>query len=648
MGTSPGPPKQPSYAPYTPQPQYHVQPPKQSKSPQPQNQQHQYGYSPYQAPQQTQYYFPPQQQHQHAASTSPVPTTATSHQQHFLAELEAPQITHTSRPTSSSSSAAPAAAAGKDGVPVFEMAAESAPAKPTTPRPVSSSGSVSPAANDTAAQKPLIQANPWGFFLEDDPPARTDSISPSKEGNADEMLSVKPLKIVKTGPGSPKPDQEADSKLGNGPQSGIADPASTQPVLPEQSPEVGLPVQQGGEASPDDAPLAPAPLNISRPPAPTTAPPPVPTGSPPLIIPPAGTYPIPPAGTYPPPSPTRPGSGRQPSPAPQINLPMHPRPTSASSARPVSAGTSAVVTPLSPAHTGATTAPSPQQPQYATAHSLQPSYSQAPSQAYTSATPVSPVFAHAALPPTLPMSSYFPQQPSYARPDANQTPPAHHSPAASLSSIAAEQPTYASPPPSYTQAISQGRPANVSPASSTPATTAPLSPMTTASTISSYPFSPADIGAPSPNPSNVTPLQQHPYNPHAPPIPQPSYVNGPQGCTPTPPPLPPRTSPAQSYGGHPQNPYGPPPTRLNYTSPPAPAKSSSGLFGHAKKLLDRTTDFVDQAITPYLQDNRYRPPHSQYGQHSYQYQYQYPPNRPLQPGQYYQQAPQGYAPAQRR
>ncbi|KAK1837720.1 hypothetical protein CCHR01_19658, partial [Colletotrichum chrysophilum] len=100
--------------------------------------------------------------------------------------------------------------------------------------------------------------------------------------------------------------------------------------------------------------------------------------------------------------------------------------------------------------------------------------------------------------------------------------------------------------------------------------------------------------------------------------------------------------------------------------PAPPAKPPSGnIFSSTtvRNLLNKTTDFVDQTIAPYLQEHRYRPPYfTQYppqGYHPHQQQgYQYgngygfgrgcPSGRPLQPGQYgYSQAqspPQGYTP----
>ncbi|KAF6827665.1 hypothetical protein CPLU01_08958 [Colletotrichum plurivorum] len=523
------------------------------------------------------------------------------------------------------------------------MPTEAATAKP---KPLKLSGASSPAPPSPSAvqQKPPVQANPWGFFLPDDIP---DQVTPpAKDGSEDALLSIKPLRIVKTGPASSSSEGEAEQESGAQPVG-----AASQPVLPEHSPDVGTgPTEQQGStsSSPVGAGLAPAPLNLARPQPPAIHQQPATTGGSPVIIPPAGTYPlppaspvlIPPAGTYPPQSPVSPVSGYQPSPGVQMTLPLHPYPTGGSSTGPASLANSVVVTPLTPAQTG------------------HPTYTQAPSQhAYTQPTPASPVYVQAGLPPTLPMNSYFPQQPSYARPEPASTASAHHSPAASVSSTAQEaaqiaqhltsQEQYASPPPSYDQAVAQ----TASPAA------APLSPHpTAASSMASYPFSPADIGGP--RPFQQTPSPPNPQaHPHAPPIPQPSYVNGPQSYQANPPPaLPPRTSPPAAGAGRAQHPsaYPPPPTRPGYVAPPlGPVKSNPGLFSSAtaRKLLNKTTDFVDQAITPYLQESRYRPPygHYQYPHQYHQYPgYQYPPSHPAHPppGQYYQPQP-GYAPTQR-
>ncbi|OHW94246.1 hypothetical protein CSPAE12_07163 [Colletotrichum incanum] len=675
MGTTgQGPPTQQQYAhaPYPPQQQqYYAQqqptpPGQRSQQSQLQYQQYQQYYQPYQPPQQPQYYHPPQQQQYAsppppaAASQPPPPVAPPSQQQHFFAELEAPQSTTPAakpRPTSTStSSPSTTAAQTQHGVPgtgtgtgpvVFEMPAEAPAPKPDDASKSQRIASVSSAADQANQKLPAIQANPWGFFLPDDLPERVDSTSPTKESLADDqMLSVKPLRIVKTGPAEEKPESR--------PQSDVLEDVAPQPLRP--SPEtgavagVGGPPQTGG--SPDTAPLAPAPLNIARPQSPAAQHQPPPPTSPVSAVQSASQLPYPIDGASIP----TPDSHPMPQPGAQITLPIHPAATG-SSPNPASPTTFAP-SPLTPLQTG-TTAPQPQH------------YHVLPQQACTQASPVSPIIVQAGLPPTLPVGSYFPQQPSYARPQGAQPPQAppsaHHSPAPSISSTtqAGPQPgqhspaqPYTSPPPSYNQAVTQGQPTATSPNSLTqfhrpPAPAQPLSPNPTGIPLpmspppSQYPYSPSCIGAdkigfhhqPPPTP------QQHFHNQHAsPPIPQPSYVNGPQYYQPVPPPLPPRTSPPTpgQYGYAAPSPYGPPPTRPNYQAPPA--KPDSRLFSSAtaRKLLNKTTELMDQTITPYLQDHRYRPP---YNGHQYQYQYQYP-NRPASglQGQYYQQ---GHAPSQR-
>ncbi|GKT42649.1 uncharacterized protein ColSpa_02830 [Colletotrichum spaethianum] len=483
--------------------------------------------------------------------------------------------------------------------------------KPQRIASVSSATATSPAAADAeaaeqAGQKPpTIQANPWGFFLPDDLPDRVGSTSPTKEALADDQtLSVKPLRIVKTGP--------AEEKPGSRPQNGVLED-----VAPAAVAGVGGPLQAGG--APDLAQLAPAPLNITRPHSPAAQDRPLGPTSPVSTAPSASQLPYPVDGASIP----TPGPHPMPQPGAQITLPIHPAAAAGPSPNPASPTTFAP-SPLTPLQTG--TAAQKLQPQH---------YQVPPQQTYTQATPVSPIIVQAGLPPTLPAGSYFPQQPSYALSEVAQPaqapPSAHHSPAPSVSSTTQAGPQtgqhspgqpYTSPPPSYNQVVTQSQP---------------------------YPYSPSCIGAdkmgfhyqPSPVP------QQYPYNQHAsPPIPQPSYVNGPQQYQATPPPLPPRTSPPApgQLGYAAPSPYGPPPTRPNYQAPPP--KSDSRLFSSAtaRKLLSKTTELMDQTITPYLQDHRHRPPYNMY-QHQNQYLNR-PPSGPQ--GQYQQQQQQGYAPSQPR
>ncbi|KAK2015683.1 hypothetical protein LZ32DRAFT_120625 [Colletotrichum eremochloae] len=682
--------QQHGYAHYPPQQQYYAQPqltpPGQPSQPQYQQyqeyyQQQQQQQQPYQAPQQPQYYYPPQQQQQPyaspptAASQVPPPVTAPSHQQHFLAELDGsssttpaakPGLTPTS--TSSPSTVAVQIQHGTPGTgtgngTAFEMPAEPAAPKPdNASKPQTVAAAASPAAAaananpvEQAGQKPPplpIQANPWGFFLpggddDDDhrPPKRSDSASPAKESLADDQtLAVKPLRIVKT--------STTEESLGARPQvgsGGVTEDVAPQPLRPA-APEAGVgggPLPACG--SPDTAQLAPAPLNVTRPQSPAA-----PSAS-------QLPYPVDGAGI-----PT-PGSHPTPQPGTQFTLPIHPAATG-SPLHPASP-TALVHSPLTPLSPGAV-APQPQ-PQH---------YHIAPQPMHTQASPVSPIVIQAGLPPTLPMGSYFPQQPSYARPEttwpAQASPSAHHSPAPSVSSTATTQPVpqtgqhspaapYTSPPPSYNQATTQSQPATTSPTSlpqfpQPPAPAQPLSPnptgvpLPTSPPPSQYPYSPSCVGADNfsfnqhQSPPAPQQQQQHPYNPHAsPPIPQASYINGPQSYHPTAPPLPPRTSPPTPgpYGQYAApSPYGPPPpTRPNYQAPPPPPPRPDARFfssATARKLLSKTTELVDQTITPYLQDHRPRPLYN-----AYQYQYanqNRPPSVPQ--GQYYQQ---GYAPSQR-
>ncbi|TEA15815.1 hypothetical protein C8034_v001919 [Colletotrichum sidae] len=663
---------------YPPQQQYYAHPYSQSQSPYQQ-------YQPYQPPPpQPQYYVPPQQPQY--APTSPPPGISLSappsqqqqQQQRFFAELEAPPISVSpnSRPTSSASASSPPDApkpvltASKDDAPVLlEMSAEPVTNEPATVRPTSAAGSASSAKNSTEQQKPLVQANPWGFFLPDDVPDRTASKPPTAPAAAlpaDELLAVKPLRIIKTGPSSNKPkpassevnetkDQPAGSGSGCDSYEGPAvqselRPGQTQNVdqvpLHEQGLSTSTFTSTGSATASPDSPLAPAPLNITRPQ--------LPAAQQPSVGPPASPVLVPPAGTYPPQSPTSPTAQHTLPGLHQMTLPIHPRPVSTSPPRPASA-TSASPAPASvavpiPSHIGHS--PQPQHVQPALQHE------------YTAPTPVSPIYIQPALPPSLPLGTYFPQQPSYAQP-TKPAPPASFSPTISISSSTIAP--YASPPPSYNQAV---YPANLPTASPTPSqaqqyqpsTPAPLSPNQTGATVTiPHPYSPSHVGQPQPahripSPANY---QTYPYNPQAaaPPVPQPSYVNVPQGYQPAPPPLPPRTSPTPGLSQRlPPNPWGPPPpspSRPNYAchSQSGPVKSSSSLFSSAtaRKLLNKTTDFVDQAITPYLQDNRYRPPY--YPSQQYQYYQNPPPNSPGQ-GQYHQQQqyqqPQhpGYAPQQ--
>ncbi|GJC97497.1 hypothetical protein ColKHC_06323 [Colletotrichum higginsianum] len=531
------------------------------------------------------------------------------------------------------------------------------PSKAQDPSPKPHAAAPVSGTEQQAGQKPpaVPQANPWGFFLDDgndlsECVAPSSALAPSSTPAtpAEDALSVKPLRIVKTGPADEKPP--ADSR----PQSG-----GTQDVASQET---------GAGGSPDAAKLAPAPLHIVRPQSPAGPASPVPAAPPITQLP----YPV--NGPSIPTPESHPGA--------RITLPLHPRSAAGSPSNPASPTTFAP-SPLTPIQT-ATAVAQQQQPQ-------QQHYHAQPPQAYTQPLPVSPVVIQAGLPPTLPVGSYFPQQPTYARPEATQQPAqagaaasssAHHSPAPSISStIHAGDPQtvqtaqaqhsparlYASPPPSYTQAVTQAQPATTSsrPAPAQfhhqpPTPTQPLSPTATGVSPpmspppSQYPYSPSCVGADKLNLHHhqgpAIPQPQHPsYNPHvSPPVPQPLYVNGPQQYHPNAPPLPPRTSPPTpggQYGHAAPSPssYGPPPTRPNYQAQPLPPKPDSRLFSSAtaRKLLSKTTELVDQTITPYLQDHRYRPPYN-----AYQYQYQHPNNRPLPGSQgppYYQQ---GYGPSQ--
>lgn len=532
-------------------------------------------------------------------------------------------------------------------------------------------------------QPPLIQANPWGFFLEDDLPSRnSDSPSPSKEDvpsvpPEEQKLSVEPLRIVKSG------STEDSSRQGSILLNSTADDVTPKPLQLAA-------VAPARRDSPDTTQLKPAPLKLARPQPPTAEHRPSRTPSPANPAAPAANVPQLPYPAEGLSIPT-PDSHPQHQPGTQAGapttLPFGIRP--AGSPPPVSP--SFAPSRLSPAQTGAS-AP-PQQTQQPQPHH-QPTYTQA--------APVSPVFVQAALPPTLPVSSYFPQQPSYAKQEA--TSPnlsVHHSPVASTQRPSTSQgipqasqhspaQPYASPPPSYTQAMSQMHLSNTSPSPTQTQWLPPppppqgLSPNPTGVPLplspppTQYPYSPNSIGP------HSAPLQQQftGYN-MPPPIPQPTYVNGSQQFqpqpTPTPPPLPPRNSPPMP--GTPQSGFGaltpysgpPPPTRPNYQAPPP--KSESRLFSSAtaRKLLTKTTELVDQTITPYLQDNKYyRPPYNWYqnqnpqnqnqNSHNQNQNYQNQnhnnqyPNRPQtatgypaqqqQQQQYYTQQ-QSYAPSQR-
>ncbi|TKW53283.1 hypothetical protein CTA1_287 [Colletotrichum tanaceti] len=690
----------PAPAPYPPQQQYYAHPSQQSEPQYQQSQHHQYHqYQQYQQsqptyqqpPQQQQQYYYPHQQPQYASPHSaaaaaaaaatpsapqPSPPVASPlpQPQQFFAELDAsgpPPPTLSQKPNLTSASASPPSPGAGPGPVVFEMPAEAQPpsSKAQDPSPTPHAAAPISDTEQQAGQKPpaVPQANPWGFFLDDgnDLPECVASASASAPASpAENALSVKPLRIVKTGPADDKPP--ADGR----PPSG-----ASQDVAPQET---------GAGGSPDAAQLAPAPLHIVRPQPPAGPALPVPAAAPP-----ASQVPYPVDGPSIPTPESHPGA--------RITLPLHPRSAAGSPPNPASPTTFAP-SPLTPMPTATAAVQQQQQQQPQQQH-----YYAQPPQAYTQALPVSPVIVQAGLPPTLPVGSYFPQQPTYARPEATQQPAqagiaassassasAHHSPVPSvLSTTHAGDPQtaqtiqaqhsparlYASPPPSYTQAVTQTvtqtQPAATSspPAPAQfhhqpPTPTQPLSP--TATGVSSpmspppsqYPYSPSCVGADKLNfhhhhhhhQGPAIPQQQHPsYNPQAsPPVPQPLYVNGPQQYHPNAPPLPPRTSPLTPGGqyGHaapPPSPYGPPPTRPNYQAQPPPPKPDSRLFSSAtaRKLLSKTTELVDQTITPYLQDHRYRPPYN-----AYQYQYQYPSNRPLPGPQgppYYQQ---GYGPSQ--
>ncbi|EFQ35005.1 hypothetical protein CGRA01v4_09435 [Colletotrichum graminicola] len=689
--------QQHGYAPYPPQQQYYAgqQQQQQQQQQQPQyqhNQQYQQYYQqqqPYQAPQQPQYYYPPQQQQQpqpyvSAPTATPQvpPTVATpSHQQNFLAELDASSsATPAAKPglTPTSTSSPPTAAAQtQHGIPdtgaVFEMSAgataprpDNASSKPQTvaaaTSPVPAAANASPA--EQAGQKPPppppIQANPWGFFLpnDDDAPEPSASAFPAKESLADDQtLAVKPLRIVKTGPAEGNPE---DRPQGGGGSGAVTEHVALQPWRPA-APEAGAVAEMSGGSrpaggSPDTLQLAPAPLNIIRPQSPAVQHrPPGSTSPVSSTSPPASQLPYPIDGDGIP----TPGSHPAPQPRTQLTLPIHPAATG-SPFYPASP-TALAPSPLTPSPTGAV-APQPQH------------YQVAPQPIYTQASPVSPIVVQAGLPPTLPIGSYFPQQPSYARPETTrpaQAPPsAHHSPAPSVSSTATTQlgpqtgqhspvQSYTSPPPSYNPTTTQSQPATTSPTSLPQFPQPPPQPLSpnptgvplpTSPPPSQYPYSPSSVGADKfgfnphqPPPAPQQQQQQHPYNPHAsPPIPQASYVNGPQFYHPIAPPLPPRPSPPMpgQYGQHSTPwPYGPPPpTRPNYQAPPPRPDARFFSSATARKLLGKTTELVDQTITPYLQDHRPRPPYNTY-------QYQYPNQPPSVPqGQYHQQ---GYATSQR-
>ncbi|WYZ39436.1 hypothetical protein EsH8_III_001350 [Colletotrichum jinshuiense] len=664
MATGQGPPTQRQYAPYAPQQQQYYgqqQPAPPEQQQQQQYQQHQQ-YQ-YQQPQQPQYYYPPQQQQYAPPSPQPSVISPPPQQQQFLAELDSTPAPNP-RPTSSSTAPAPTAGQGQDAIPpgLFEMHAEPMTAKPDDAKPQakpqgtvsaasaaassSSSPPPPPEGDAPAPQKlPVVQANPWGFFLPDDLPEQADLTPPVRDGPEHDMLSVKPLKIVKTG--SPKPEQGA---AGDVPETG------TQGTRPPSG------VMEDGDF-PGASQLTPAPLKLSHSRPPATHQPPAPAPTSPATAPAAA--PATPQLPYPADGPSIPTPESHPQHGAQAALPVHPGP--AGHPPGAASPTTFAPSPVTPLHTGVAAAPQPQ-------------HSQAPPQQ---------IYVQAALPPTLPVSSYFPQQPSYARPEAaqpGQDAPSsgRHNSVPSISSITQDVSkitlhqtgqSYASPPPSYSQAISQARPSTTSPAPSLalqfhppPPPPAPLSPHPTGVPLpmsppisSPYPYSPSSIGADKPglpHPSPPIP-QQYIYGPQAaPPIPQPSYVNGPQHYQPIPPPLPPRTSsstsgtPSTSYGY--PSPYGPPPTRPNYHAPPpAPSKPDSRLFSSAmaRKLLNKTTELVDQTITPYLQDHRYRPPYnqcqSQYqNPYPYQYQHQHPNQGQQAVGPQGQYPQQGYGPSQ--
>ncbi|KAK1996399.1 hypothetical protein LX36DRAFT_671753 [Colletotrichum falcatum] len=617
-------------APYPPQQQYYAQQPSQPQYQQ-YNHQQQY-YQPYQPPQQPQYYYPPQQQQQQQQPYASLQAAAPqAPQQHFLAELDASSsTTPAAKPPAQTQHGTPGAG------PVFEMSAEATAHKPgdaSKPQTVTAAAATSP-----PPPPPPVQANPWGFFLpENDLPERSGSVSPAKESLADDQtLAVKPLRIVKTGPVAGSP--------GGRPQDGGAREDDAPQLLRPAAPETG--------GSPDDeAQLTPEPLSITHPQ------PAAPSAS-------QLPYPVDGAGIL------TPGSHPAPQPGAQFTLPV--RPAANGSPLYPASPTALAPSPLTPSPTAAVP-PLPQQPQQ--------HYQVAPQPVYTQASPVSPVLVQASLPPTLPMGSYFPQQPSYARPETTAWPAqppasaAHHSPAPSVSSTATTaQPgpqtgqhspaqPYTSPPPSYNQTVTQSQPATASPTSlpqfpQPPAPAQPLSPNPTGVPLpmspppSQYPYSPSCVGAdrfgfnqnqPPPAP------QQQPYNAHAsPPIPQASYISGPQSYHPTTsPPLPPRPSPPTpvQYGQHPApspspSPYGGPlpPTRPSYQAPPPRPDSRLFSSAMARKLLSKTTELVDQTITPLLQDHRPRPLYN-----AYQYATQHrPPSAPQ--AQYHHQ--QGHAPSQ--
>ncbi|OHF03234.1 hypothetical protein CORC01_01618 [Colletotrichum orchidophilum] len=724
--------QQQQQAPYPPQQRYYVQQP-QPPQPQPQYQQQ---YQPYQPPQQTQYYNPPRQPQYASRPTSPQPPHRKptqqqqqqqqwqypAAQQQFLAELEVPasvpRPTSTSSPTTTTtttttSTPVPSAGATQHGPVAYEMPADDAVAVksathqiPRKPHRIASASSVAaasstspPPASPAAARpetkhdddpdqqtgqkqapppQPLIQANPWGFFLEDDiPPRNTHSATPSKDDATpeDQTLSVKPLRIVKTG------STEESSGQASRSSSSVADDVT--PPQPLQF-TAAAPAVQGSNGS-DLSQLAPAPLRLARPQSPAAQPRPSRSPSPAI-----STAPAPEASKlpYPAEGPSIPTADSHPhhQSGPQTTLPFHIRP--AGSPSPVSP--SFAPSHFSPSPTGIS-APHPQ----LQSHQHHPQQSQPhPQPAYTQPASVSPVILQSVLPPTLPVSSYFPQQPSYARQEAmSPSLSAHHSPIASTSRPStshgasqasqhfSDQP-YASPPPSYNQAMSQMHLANTSPTPTQtqwlpPSRPPPLQnlspnpagvPLPLSPPPTQYTYSPTSMGA-----QSLSPLQQQftGYNMPPPPVRQPTYVNGTQYYqpqpTPTPPPLPPRNSPTMpgtphtGYGA--LTPYGgpPPPTRPNYQAPPPKAESRLFSSATARKLLTKTTELVDQTITPYLQDSRYyRPPQnwyqnqnqsqSQFTQQNYQY-----PNRPStsqgqqqqqQQQQHYQQQ-QSYAPSQR-
>ncbi|KAK2057531.1 hypothetical protein LY76DRAFT_606163 [Colletotrichum caudatum] len=690
------------YAPYPPQQQYYAQ--QEQQQPQYQHgqqyqqyQQYQQKQQPYQPPQQPQYYYPPQHHHHHhhhqqpyvspliAAPQVPPTAAAASHPQHFFAELDAsssmtPAVKPGPTPTSTSSPPT-AAAQAQHGTPgtgtgtVFEM-----PAEPTAPKPddadkpqtvaaaaTSPTGAVAtanPHPAEQAGQKPPpppVQANPWGFFLPDDN-------DPAKESPVDDQtLAVKPLRIVKTCHSEGNPGGRPQGGGGGGGVVVATADVAPRPFRPAAPEAVAVTEASGGPrpvgGSHHAAQLAPAPLNITRPQSPAAQHrPPGPTSSVSSVsssVSPSASqlpYPVDGAGI-----PT-PDSHPVPQPGTQLTLPIHPAATG-SPLHPASP-TAVAHLPLTPSPTGAV---APQQ------------YHVAPRPVYTQASPVSPIVVQAGLPPTLPMGSYFPQQPSYAHLETTwpaQAPTsAHHSPTPSVSDTAGAQPgpqtgqhcpsqPYASPPPSYNQAMVHGQPAPTSPTSlpqfpqpPPPPPAQPLSPNPAGVPLpmspppSQYPYSPSCVGA------DKFGFNPHQPSPAPPSIPQPSYINGPQSYYPTPPPLPPRTSPPTpvQYGQHPApSPYGPPPpTRPNYQAspPPPPPRPDSRFFSSAtaRKLLSKTTELVDQTITPYLQDHRPRPLYNAY-QHHYQHLIQKQNQNQSQPssapqGQQHRHQ-QGYAPSQ--